>query len=206
MVRDKRKPATKKLQGKRILVVEDQPSVSEILAKLLRPYGYPSQANSAKEALEEIEHKAPDVILLDLSLPDMNGLEVARLVRRNEKTSRIPILAMSGSSMDYKKCFEMGCNDFIPKPFSISTLLARLSALLPGRSRSLTQDNRSRLAMLGSIVTLSENKNQHVCHRVQRLSSKFQGFECGQHLDFKFLVMLCTPCRRRQWHAYCGAR
>src|SRR5215468_3660267 len=38
-------------------------------------------------------------------------------------------------------------------------------------------------------VTLSENKNQHVCHRVQRLSSKFQGFECGQHLDFKFLVM-----------------
>src|SRR4030095_14706212 len=38
-------------------------------------------------------------------------------------------------------------------------------------------------------VTLSENKNQHVCHRVQRLSSKFQGFECGQHLDFKFFVM-----------------
>jgi len=75
----------------------------------------------------------PDVILLDLSLPDMHGLEVARLVRRNEKTSRIPILAMSGSGspMDKKKCLEMGCNDFIHKPFSGSSLLVRLSALIP---------------------------------------------------------------------------
>jgi CheY-like chemotaxis protein len=104
--------------------------------------------------LEQIKHKAPDVILLDLGLPDMNGLEVASLVRRSEKTSRIPILAMSGSPMDYKKCLEVGCNDFIHKPFSISTLLVRLTALIPGRSRSLTQDNRFKFAMLGTIVLL----------------------------------------------------
>jgi DNA-binding response OmpR family regulator len=68
----------------------------------------------------------------------MNGLEIARLVRRNEKTTCIPILAMSASPIDKKKCLEMGCNDFILKPFSVSTLLFRLSALIPGRSRSLT--------------------------------------------------------------------
>ena len=125
-----RKPNTKKLQGKQILVVEDQPLVSEILTDLLRRYDHPSHADSGRDALEQIKQKAPDVILLDLSLPDMNGLEVARLVRRNEKTSCIPILAMSGSPMDEKKCLEMGCNDFILKPFSVSSLLVRLSALI----------------------------------------------------------------------------
>lgn len=134
MPRAKRKPNTKKLQGKRILVVEDQPLVSELLTDLLRLYDHPSQASSGKDALAQIKHKAPDVILLDLSLPDMNGLEVARLVRRNDKTSRIPILAMSANPMNKRKCLEMGCNDFIHKPFSVSTLLTRLSTLIPSRS------------------------------------------------------------------------
>jgi DNA-binding response OmpR family regulator len=53
-------------------------------------------------------------------------------VHRNEKTSRIPILAMRGTPMNYKKCLDIGCNDFILKPFSLSTLLVRLSALIPG--------------------------------------------------------------------------
>jgi DNA-binding response OmpR family regulator len=88
--------------------------------------------------LEKIERKAPDVILLDLNLPDMNGLEIARLARQNEKTSRTPILAMSGScsAMDKIKCLEIGCNDFIHKPFSVRSLLVRLSALIPIRSHS----------------------------------------------------------------------
>jgi DNA-binding response OmpR family regulator len=139
MAHAERKPNTKKLQGKRILVVEDQPLVSEILTDLLRRYDHPSQANTGRDALEQIKQKAPDIVLLDLSLPDMNGLEVVRLVRGNEKTRPIPILAMSGSPMDKTKCLEMGCNDFIHKPFSVSTLLVRLSALIPGRSRSLNQ-------------------------------------------------------------------
>src|SRR5262244_4224030 len=105
--------------------------------ELLRRYDHPSQANSGKDALEQIEHKTPDIILLDLNLPDMNGLEVARQIRRSEKTGRIPILAMSGNPMDLKKCLEMGCTDFVQKPFDESTLLVRLSALIPHRSRSL---------------------------------------------------------------------
>jgi CheY-like chemotaxis protein len=123
-------PTQKKLQGKRILVVEDHPSVSNILANVLGRYGYPSHANSGRDALKQIKHKAPDLILLDLRLPDMNGLEVARLVRRDEKARHTPILAMSASRMDYKKCLEAGCNDFIRKPFRLSTLLVRLSALI----------------------------------------------------------------------------
>lgn len=129
----KGKHNTKKFHRKRILVVEDYPLVSEILMDLLRRYGHPSHAYSGSDALQQIKKKAPDIILLDLSLPDMNGLEVVRLVRRNDKTKSIPILAMSASPMDRKKCLQMGCDDFILKPFSVSSLLIRLSALIPIR-------------------------------------------------------------------------
>jgi CheY-like chemotaxis protein len=97
MTPDTGKPNTKKLQDKRILVVEDHPSIRKILADLLTSYCHLSTADSGRDALEKIEHNAPDLILLDLNLRDMNGLEIARLVRQNEKTSRTPILAMSGS-------------------------------------------------------------------------------------------------------------
>jgi two-component system response regulator DctR len=64
--------------------VEDQPLVSEILIDLLGRYDHPSQANSGKDALKQIKNKVPDVILLDLSLSDMNGLEVARLASKRK--------------------------------------------------------------------------------------------------------------------------
>ena len=129
-----KQPVIKKLQGKRILLVEDQPLINEFLTDVLRPYDHPAQASSGKDALTQIKHQPPDLILLDLNLPDMSGLEIAKFVRQNKKTNHIPILAMSGDPVDKGKCIEMGCNDFIPKPFNVSTLLDRLSALVPSRS------------------------------------------------------------------------
>src|SRR5215510_5134759 len=117
MARAKSKADPKRLQGKRILVVEDYPLMGEILSETLNDYGHASHVLTGKDALERIERNAPDIILLDLNLPDMNGLEVVKFVRRNEKTSRIPVLAMSGNYINYKKCLEVGCNDFIHKPF-----------------------------------------------------------------------------------------
>ena len=88
MTPDTGKPNTEKLQGKRILVVEDHPSIRKILADLLRSYCHLSTADSGRDALEKIEHKAPDLILLDLNLSDMDGLEIARLVRRSALRER----------------------------------------------------------------------------------------------------------------------
>jgi two-component system response regulator VicR len=129
MARDRRKSGLKKLTDKQILVVEDHPFVGEILTELLTLFDHPSHVDSGKEALKQIKQKRPNIILLDLSLPDMNGLEVARRLRQNETTKSIRILAMSGSPMDKRNCLQAGCDDFILKPFSISTLLARLSKL-----------------------------------------------------------------------------
>ncbi|HEY6368707.1 MAG TPA: response regulator, partial [Candidatus Binatia bacterium] len=79
MTRAKRNLIAKKLQGKRILIVEDQPMVSKLLTELLGNYSHLSLASSSKDALEQIKQQAPDVILLDLHLRDMNTLQFASL-------------------------------------------------------------------------------------------------------------------------------
>ena len=117
MARDRRKSGIKKLTDKQILVVEDHPFVGEILTELLTLFDHPSHVDSGKEALKQIKQKRPNIILLDLSLPDMNGLEVARRLRQNETTKSIRILAMSGSPMDKRNWLQAGCDDFILKPF-----------------------------------------------------------------------------------------
>jgi putative two-component system response regulator len=127
MARDRRKSGIKKLGDKQILVVEDHPFVGETLTELLTLFDHPSHAASGKEALKHIKRKRPNIVLLDLSLPDINGLELARLLRQNETTKSVRILAMSGYPMDKRSWLQAGCDDFILKPFSISTLLSRLS-------------------------------------------------------------------------------
>jgi two-component system phosphate regulon response regulator PhoB len=129
MGRLKGKP-DEKLKGKHILVVEDYPLMGALLMDLLKRYDHASYARSGNEAIKEIKQKPPDIVLLDLSLPDMSGLEVARKLRNNQRTKSIPILAMSGSQIEKKECLEAGCNDFILKPFDTSQLLARLAGLV----------------------------------------------------------------------------
>ena len=119
-----------KLKGKHVLVVEDDPLVGEILKHLLMRYGHASHARSGKKALKKIEKNPPDIILLDLTLPDMNGLEVAQRVRQNKRTKTIRILGMSATSVDKRRWSKSGCNDFILKPFSVQKLLERLSRLV----------------------------------------------------------------------------
>jgi len=74
-----------KLIGKHILVVEDYPHLGGLLIKLLEKYVYTSYAHSGKQALREIRQKPPDIVLLDLCLPDMSGLEVARKLRNDQQ-------------------------------------------------------------------------------------------------------------------------
>jgi DNA-binding response OmpR family regulator len=120
-----------KLQGKHLLIVEDQPSLTEIFSKILDLCGVcVSQAESGKAALQKVEAEPPDIILLDLGLPDMNGLDVAMRVRRNKKAKSVPIIAVSATWDSRENCLRVGCNDFIVKPFAASELLARMSSLM----------------------------------------------------------------------------
>jgi DNA-binding response OmpR family regulator len=125
-----------KLKGKRVLVVEDDPQVGEILKHLLMRFDHASHASSGKEALKIIEENPPDILLLDLTLPDISGLEVAQRVRRNKRTKSIRILAMSATPVDKRRWSKSGCNDFILKPFTVPILLDRLSKLVRRSQKS----------------------------------------------------------------------
>ena len=125
------------LKGKHILIVEDYSYLADILARLAQRYGIRvSHAESGTKALDVIKQELPDFILLDLGLPDMSGLAVVTRVRRDEKTRSVPILAMSGDPSRERICLRTGCNDFILKPFDISELLQRISALLAQSERA----------------------------------------------------------------------
>lgn len=114
----------------RILVVDDEPNILATLAPLLRTRGYEvSTAMNGRGALEVIERENPDLIVLDLGLPDIDGVEVCRLVRASRAT---PILVLSarGGESDKVRALDAGADDYVTKPFGPDELLARVRVAL----------------------------------------------------------------------------
>ena len=111
-----------------ILVVEDDKSVRNLIATTLRTNGYRfTEAPTGEEAIIQASSHNPDVILLDLGLPDMEGIDVIRRVRG---WSNVPIIVISARSEDADKigALDAGANDYLTKPFSVDELMARLRA------------------------------------------------------------------------------
>ena len=118
---------------KKILIVEDNIDLIQVLSLTLEFEGYEViWAADGNQALNMAASQLQDLILLDLSLPDMDGLEVARQIRQNQKTHSIPILVTTGrvSFEDKEKCLQSGCDDYISKPFTPKQLVARIEKLL----------------------------------------------------------------------------
>lgn len=114
----------------RILLVEDSNAISEPLSFLLRREGYEvAIATNGKEALEVFVASPPDVVLLDLMLPEISGTDVCRAIR---ETSDVPIIMVTAkdSEMDIVLGLELGADDYIVKPYKTAELLARLRAVL----------------------------------------------------------------------------
>jgi DNA-binding response OmpR family regulator len=115
----------------RILVVEDEKDIARGLKDILESEGYEvTTAHTGKEGLQSIYRKAPDCIILDLMLPDIDGYGVCEQVR--QKKLNTPILMLTAKSQEYDKIrgFKVGADDYLTKPFSVGELLARVMALL----------------------------------------------------------------------------
>ncbi len=118
---------------KKILIVEDNPDLVDVLRLQVNELGYESiVAMNGREAVDMAADQMPDLIMLDIMLPDMNGLEAARLIRKNPDTQSIPILAVTARVLPKVKeqCLENGCDDYISKPFLHNELLPRIEKLL----------------------------------------------------------------------------
>ena len=118
------------MAGARILIVEDEPRIAEVLERYLRAAGFAvERAGDGRRALELWRAANPDLILLDLMLPDVDGFEVARAVRR---TSDVPILMVTARAEEADRLIGLGlgADDYIVKPFSPREVVARVRAVL----------------------------------------------------------------------------
>jgi two-component system KDP operon response regulator KdpE len=114
----------------RILLVDDEPPIQRALAPLLRSRGYEIEiASTGGEALRAVALRPPDLIVLDLGLPDLEGTEVCRRVRT---TSKLPIIVLTarGADADKVSALDLGADDYVTKPFSPEELLARIRVAL----------------------------------------------------------------------------
>jgi DNA-binding response OmpR family regulator len=117
-------------QGQTVLVVEDESSIASFVALYLKNAGYRIQTvGNGREALERVAAEKPNLIVLDLMLPDVDGLEVCRRIRQ---TSDVPILMLTARDEDVDKIIglEVGADDYLTKPFNPRELVARVKSIL----------------------------------------------------------------------------
>lgn len=116
----------------KVLVVEDEPAIADVVARYLRRAGYETEiAATGRAALGCAEEARPDVVVLDLMLPDIDGLEVMRRLRREELRRRaIILLTARGEESDRIVGLRLGADDYVVKPFSPAELVARVDAVL----------------------------------------------------------------------------
>jgi DNA-binding response OmpR family regulator len=134
-----------------ILVVDDERTLRETLAESLEEEGYTVfQAADGRQAIESFRKYHPDLILLDLMLPEISGTEVCRIIRSE---SGVPILMLTAKSAEIDKVvgLELGADDYVTKPFSFRELLARVRALLR-RVEAQSQATESETIELGAVT------------------------------------------------------
>ena len=119
-----------------ILVVDDEPINIQVLRNVLQPHGYAVRSvTSGREALQFVDHTVPDLIILDVMMPGMSGLDVARVVRSRFGLLELPVIMVTARSRtrDVLAGFDAGANDYVTKPFVKDELLARVAMLLEAR-------------------------------------------------------------------------
>src|SRR5262245_10334619 len=137
----------------RILVVDDEEDLLELVNYNLSKEGYRvSCVGTGEEALAEARKSLPELIVLDLLLPHVDGLEVCRLLKSDQNTKHIPVIMLTAKSeeADVVSGLELGADDYLTKPFSPRVLLARVKAVL--RRRSTELDDEVGLLMYGNLV------------------------------------------------------
>ena len=128
-----------------ILIVEDDPDIAALIAHFLEKAGFGSETVSdGGRALGRAREAPPDLVILDLMLPGLSGLEVCRALRSGEKTAQVPIIMLTARGEESERIFglDVGADDYMVKPFSPNELMARVRALLrraaPAASKELT--------------------------------------------------------------------
>jgi len=130
----------KKGLPKKILVVDDNNDSRELVVKVLKNQGYEMiEAIDGEEALEKAVSEKPDLILMDISIPKLNGYEVTKRLKSLEEVKEIPVVALTAHAMkgDRAKAIEAGCEGYISKPINVRELPAQVKSYMRGKWESI---------------------------------------------------------------------
>jgi two-component system phosphate regulon response regulator PhoB len=176
----------------KVVIIEDEKDLAELLAFNLEKEGWRAIiALDGKSGLERVSEELPDLVILDLMLPELSGIEVCKLLRKHEKTAAIPIIMVTakGEEIDRVVGFEVGADDYLVKPFSTRELLLRIKAILrranpPGlaekvisRGVLIIDPDRHMVTVRGEEVTLTSTEFkllQTLAGRIGRMQSREQ--------------------------------
>jgi len=166
---------------KKILIIEDDPDISNLIAYYMTREGYTVRvASNGFDGLEQIKHDFPDLLILDLMLPDMDGLEVCKRLRDSGASAlHILMLTARGEESDKITGLALGADDYVTKPFSLQELVARVKALLR-RTKQPEKVALSTLYRYGPLVLDNTRHDLTVHGKGVRLTAK----------EFALLVLL----------------
>jgi two-component system alkaline phosphatase synthesis response regulator PhoP len=164
----------------KILIIEDEKPITELLEYNLKQNGYFVEiAHDGEEGLQKILDINPDLVILDLMLPKLDGMEICRRVKGNSNTQSIPIVMLTAKTEEVDRIvgLEMGADDYVTKPFSVRELILRIKAILKRADGGLTEVRKV------EIKDLSILPDQHVVY--------VKGEEVIlTHLEFNLLLAL----------------
>jgi len=158
--------------GAKIFVVDDEQQIVRVLKRALEAAGFAVQsALSARSALDSIQLWTPDVVITDLAMPEMDGIELCRKVR---EFSRVPIIVLSvkGDEQAKVQALDSGADDYVTKPFGMSELLARVRALLRRSERSAAPQNTDEAFEIGDFRIEPHLRRVQVRGKEVRLTPK----------------------------------
>jgi len=161
----------------RILVVDDEPNIREVVELYLRREGYDVEVTGdGAAALESIETKTPDLIVLDLMLPVLDGIKLTRILREGQYDIPIIMLTAKGEEDDRITGLEIGADDYVTKPFSPKELVARVKAVLRRASAKPLVDPQAQPLNIGA-VTINPAMRQVWTHGNQEVTLTAKEFD-----------------------------
>jgi len=154
----------------RVLIVDDDPDIQKLVSYNFGQAGFEvATAGTGQKALESVQKQAPDLIILDLMLPDIDGMEVCRTLRQRDNSRRIPIIMLTarGEEIDRVIGFELGADDYVSKPFSQRELILRVKSIF-----RRMKEQRSDMLRAGRIQIYPARRQCFLGSREVELTSK----------------------------------
>ena len=154
----------------RVLIVDDDPDIRKLVSYNLTQAGFRvATAATGVAALEAVQGQPPDLIILDIMLPDLDGLEVCKKLRRQEKTRRIPIIMLTARTQEVDRVvgFELGADDYVMKPFSPRELVLRVKSIFRRMG-----DEPTDVLKVGNIQLLPQRRQLLIGTRQVALTAK----------------------------------